>query len=129
MGYTEKYVSALDAACKKAENDYNHETEFAAVVADAFRAGMTFQYKNGFIMFADDLLESELPKNGQLYIVISTSNRAYLCRCVVTTSENGRYNFSYNGQNGTTYYTFNIIGGSMLMENIGAWQRFIINKK
>lgn len=129
MGYTEKYVNELDAVCKKAENDYNHEKEFAAVVADAFRAGMTFQYKNGFIMFDDDLLESELPKNGQLYIVISTSNRAYLCRCVVTTAESGRYNFSYNGQSGTTYYTFNIVGGNMLMENIGAWQRFIINKK
>lgn len=129
MGYTEKYVNELDAVCKKAENDYNHEKGFAAVVADAFRAGMTFQYKNGFIMFDDDLLESELPKNGQLYIVISTSNRAYLCRCVVTTAESGRYNFSYNGQSGTTYYTFNIVGGNMLMENIGAWQRFIINKK
>lgn len=129
MGYTEKYVNELDAVCKKAENDYNQEKEFAAVVADAFRAGMTFQYKNGFIMFDDDLLESELPKNGQLYIVISTSNRAYLCRCVVTTAESGRYNFSYNGQSGTTYYTFNIVGGNMLMENIGAWQRFIINKK
>lgn len=129
MGYTEKYVNELDAVCKKAENDFNHEKEFAAVVADAFRAGMTFQYKNGFIMFDDDLLESELPKNGQLYIVISTSNRAYLCRCVVTTAESGRYNFSYNGQSGTTYYTFNIVGGNMLMENIGAWQRFIINKK
>ena len=129
MGYTAKYVETLNAVCKKAAEDYNHEKEFEAVVADAFRAGMTFQYKNGFIMFADDLLESELPKNGQLYIVISTSNRAYLCRCVVTTAENGRYNFSYNGESGTKYYTFNIVGGGMLLENIGAWQRFIINKQ
>ena len=98
MGYTQKYIQALDAACKKAAEDYNHEKEFEAVVADAFRAGMSFQYKNGYILFADDLLESELPKDGQLYVVISTSNIAYLCRCTVTSEENGRYNFSYNGQ-------------------------------
>ncbi len=128
MGYTAKYVNALDAACKKASEDYNHEKEFEAVVADAFRAGMTFQYKNGYILFSDDLLESELPKDGQLYIVITTSNTAHLCRCTVTTSENVRYNFSYNGNSGTKYYIFNIVGGGTLLENIGAWQRFIITK-
>lgn len=128
MGYTAKYIEALEAACKKAISDYNGEKEFETVVADAFRAGMTFQYKNGYILFANDILESELPKDGQLYIVITTSNQAHLCRCTVTTAENGRYNFSYNGQSGTKYYTFNIVGGGMLLENIGAWQRFIITK-
>lgn len=129
MGYTAKYIEALEAACKKAISDYNGEKEFETVVADAFRAGMTFQYKNGYILFANDILESELPKDGQLYIVITTSNQAHLCRCAVTTEEKGRYNFSYNGQSGTKYYTFNIVGGGMLLENIGAWQRFIINKQ
>lgn len=128
MGYTAKYVETLNAVCKKAAEDYNHEKEFEAVVADAFRAGMSFQYKNGYILFADDLLESELPKDNQLYIVITTSNNAHLCRCSVTTAENGRYNFSYNGESGTKYYTFNIVGGGMLLENIGAWQRFILTK-
>lgn len=129
MGYTKKYVQALDAACKKAAGDYNNGKEFEAVVADAFRAGMAFQYKNGYILFADDLLESELPKNGQLYIVVTTSNQAYLCRCTVTDDATGRYNSSYSGQSGTKYYTFNVVGGGMLLDNIGAWQRFIINKQ
>ena len=128
MGYTTKYVNELDAACKDAIKRYNGGEEFEAVVADVFRAGMPFQYKNGYVLFADDIMESELPKNGKLHIVITTTNQAFLCRCTVTEQESGRYNFSYNGSKGTTYYTFNIVGGGMLLENIGAWQRFILSK-
>lgn len=128
MSYTVKYHETLDAVCKKAEEDYNNEKEFAAVVADAFRAGMTFQYKHGFVVFAEDLMESDMPKNGQLYIVVTTSNKVYLCRCQVTSEAGCKYNFSFKSEKGTWYYIFNIIGGGMLLENIGAWQRFIITK-
>ena len=128
MGYTERYYKALEQACKEASSDYQHEKGFVAVVADAFRKGMAFQYKNGFILYSDDLLERELPKNGQLYVVITTSNQAHLCRCVVTDDATSRYIFSYHGDKGMKYYTFYIVGGGMLLDNIGAWQRFIITK-
>ena len=128
MSYTIKYHEALDAACRKAETDYNNKKEFSAVVADAFRAGMTFQYKHGFILFAEDLMESDLPKDGQLYIVITTSNKALLCRCSVSAQTTGKYNFSYPKGSGAIYYTFNVVGGGMLAEEVGAWTRFVITK-